>query len=157
MKITSFIVLALICLIFVTCKNADETCVVVPTTAPITSINLKFISKTTGADLIFSPGAPYKFSDLQVASLGTQNNPYVFVDSAQKNNPVIALVVDQRPVPQSFSLKLGAMPADTISATFTTVQQSRCNSYIQLSGITLDGKTFCSPCSPANQPVTIKK
>src|SRR5215469_277077 len=94
MKIRNLVMLSLIGLAGVACKNADDTCLVVPTTAPVNLVNLKFINKNTGADLIFGPGAPYKLSDLQVTSSNRGYKPPLIADTAQKNNPVIVMMVE---------------------------------------------------------------
>lgn len=146
----------LACMLGAACKHANETCFSTPSMAPLNPVNLKFISKSTGADLIFSPGAPYKFSDLQVASSISGHNAYLYVDSAQKNNPVITMLIEGE-ITQDLTVTLGALPVDTIRAVFTTIQKSPCYSATSLSSIYLDGKAFCNPCSSNIQLLTIAK
>jgi hypothetical protein len=152
MKFKGYFILALCCLLWLSCKNADSgQCLISPQALHLLLLKVRIVDKTTGADLFLSPTSRYKLSDLSIASSsGTAN---FFVDSTQKDNRDLMLMVNNS---STFVLKLASLSADTIGAS-VLVTSGRCYSSTALGEVTLDNSLICNPCSTDPTAVTIKK
>jgi len=85
----SFFFTALICLTTFACKKKQElVCGACPALyLPIQGITVKIVDKTTGDDLFFGNGAPYKISQLKLYQLvdGKPDSIFADVDSTERD------------------------------------------------------------------------
>src|SRR5690349_2396919 len=111
-----YIGLFLLAVILSACHNGTGTitkkCGPCPLTAEILPVvEVKMLSKTTGADLLLATNSPYKPSDLKVSSALSGPGYHFIVDTSDTSNRVIWI-----PDPQSdtFTLQLANLSADNI-------------------------------------------
>lgn len=146
------LIVALVLLAFVSCKHTEASkcsvCPAIAVVAPI--IGVRIVDKTTGADLFLSPGSPYQLSDLKVTGSADGNDLIVNVDSTDKANRFIRIIVS----PQTFKLKLGDLAADNIRVTMK-LDSPKCCSIPKIHEVDLNNTVVCSACGL--RPIVIIK
>lgn len=141
--------------ILISCKSRppQKQCGPCPLIAEIEPrLDVKFLSKTTGAPLILSPGSPYQFSDLKITSSLIGGSATFFADTTQTNNRFVAILSSQS---QTFTLKLASLSPDSVRLV-TKNDSPKCCPILTLKAVWLDNNLVCSPCN-VSQPVTISK
>ena len=157
MKAKALFILGSCCALWVSCFNDPVSngnkCGACPAYAEVAPyIAIRIIDKSTGADLFLSPNSPYKLSNLAIKSSINGTSVLPVVDSTQKDNRFIRVL---SPESQTFTFKLAALAADSITVT-TERDSPVCCPRLQIKRITLDNALVCSPCA-FSQLITIKK
>jgi hypothetical protein len=116
------------------------------------AVDVRIVDKTTGADLLLSPGSPYKLSDLKLSSSYTESPVNFTVDSSQNDSRFLRLYAFPS---QTFTLKLAGFTADNLQVVLKT-DSPKCCPFIKLGKVLLNDSTVCNPCN-FGQMVIIKK
>ena len=147
------LIIVLVLLAFVSCKHTEASkcgpCPAFALAAPI--IGVRIVDKTSGADLFLSPDSPYKLSDLKVTGSADGNDLVVDVDSTDKANRFVKIIVS----PQTFKLKLGDLAVDSIRVVMK-IDSPKCCSIPKIHEVDLNNTVVCSACG-YNPMVIIKK
>lgn len=157
MKIKGLMVLLLLTVVWVSCHNGTGTitkkCGPCPLYAEILpTVDVKIVSKSTGADLFLAPTSPYKLSDLKVSSSVYGPNFHFAVDTSDASNRFVWLPSAES---QTFTVQLANLSADNIKV--VALRDSPvCCPRLAIKSIVLNDSLVCSPCG-IKQLVTIKK
>ena len=119
---------------------------------PLMVAKVKLVNKTTGANLLLTPAAPYKLSDLSVTSSVNGTIDHLMLDTTSTNKPAIWLPDAQT---QTYTLKLANLSADNIKVVAGLTNQ-KCCAVTEVKSIMLNDSLVCAPCSP-QQDVVIRK
>lgn len=115
-------------------------------------VGIKMLSKTTGADLLLTPNALYKPSDLKVSSSISGPGYHFIVDTSDLSNRLIWI---PSPESQTFTLQLANLSTDNIKV-IALRDSPVCCPRLRIKSIVLDDSLICNPCS-FRQVVTIRK
>lgn len=118
--------------------------------APLLVVKVKLVNKTTGADLLLVPNAPYKLTDLQVSSTVTGNR--YLLDTTSTDKPAIWLPDAES---QTYTIQLGSLSADHIKIV-VGLNDQKCCAVTVVKSIMLNDSLVCAPCS-VQQSLVIKK
>lgn len=118
---------------------------------PLMVVKVKLVDKTTGANLLLVPGAPYQLSNLNVTSSITSDYHFI-VDTQSTDKPAFWLPDGES---QTVTLKLGSLSADKIKMVAGLTDQ-KCCAVTEVKSIMLNDSLICAPCS-AQQAVVIRK
>jgi len=153
-----YIILLLLAIIWSSCHNGTgnmtNKCGPCPLTAnavPLMVAKVKLVDKTTGANLLLVPGAPYQLSDLSVTS-SISADYHFLLDTQSTDKPAIWLPDNES---QTITLKLGSLTADNIKVVAGLTAQ-KCCAVTEIKSIMLNDSLVCAPCS-AQQAVVIRK
>jgi len=152
-----YIGLFLLAVVWSACHNGTGTitkkCGPCPLYAEVLpTVDVKIVSKATGADLFLAPNSPYKPSDLKVGSSVYGPNFHFAVDTSDANNRFVWLPSAES---QTFTVQLANFSSDNIKV--VALRDSPvCCPRLAIKSIVLDDSLICSPCS-LRQVVTIKK
>lgn len=152
-----YIGLFLLAMILSACHNGTGTitkkCGPCPLYAEVLpTVDVKIVSKTTGADLFLTPNSAYKPSDLKVSSSVYGPNFHFAVDTSDTNNRFVWLPSAES---QTFTVQLANLTSDNIKV--VALRDSPvCCPRLAIKSIVLDDSLICSPCS-LRQVVTIRK
>jgi len=148
-----YIGLLLLTLMGVSCHNDSKECRVPCPLAMIRMVmNVKIISKTTGADLFLSSNSLYKPSDLTVSSSLNGPGYHFIVDTADTNNRFITL---DDGASQTYNLQLANLSVDQIKIAVGPSSQ-QCCATTEIKSIMLNDSLICTRCDPQVELV-IKK
>lgn len=115
-------------------------------------VKVKLVDKTTGADLLLTPTAPYKLSDLKISSSVSGTLDHYLLDTVSASKPSIWLPDMES---QTYTLQLGNLSADHIKAVVGLSDQ-KCCAVTAVKSISLNDSLVCAPCT-IQPEVVIKK
>ena len=159
MKARGYLGLLLLAIVWASCHNGTGIitnkcgpCPLYAMAEILPTVQVKIVSKTTGADLFLTHNSPYKPSDLKVTSSIYGPHYNFVVDTSDTNNRFVWLASAES---QTFTLQLANLSPDNIKV-IAARDSPVCCPRLRIKSITLDDSLICAPCS-LRQQVVIRK